>query len=236
MAIYRYYISLIIFSSFLQAEKTIDIGQIANSLNLPSEKVQDILNYLDTLQESENLSWGPYHTILPSLINKFNLKVGCEIGVSTGCHSYKILQDTQVEKLYSVDPYKSYGDPTNLSLSQEYFDVLYHKVYQRLTEFGSRTEILRAFSNKAASSFKKHSLDFVFLDANHTYEYVKEDLLLWYEKVKPGGIFAGDDYATVHPGVPQAVDEFFADRNLTIIQDAAQPRFWWIQKPVDAND
>jgi len=60
----------------------------------------------------------------------------------------------------------------------------------------------------AVSHFEDRSLDFVFIDAAHDYESVKEDITMWLPKVKRGGVIAGDDYST-WPGVKQAVDEIF---------------------------
>lgn len=232
----KLFLILLISSYNYLIQSKLNSVQLAARLNIPREEIEAILNYLDFLQKAEDNGWSCYHHILPNLIKKFNLSIGCEVGVASGSHSYKILRDTQVKKLYCVDPYKTYGDPTNARLSQRTFDILYYKVKDRLSEFRERGHIIRAMSASSASYFKKHQLDFVFLDANHTYKHVKEDLTLWYEKVRPEGIIAGDDYATVHPGVPQAINEFFKAKNLTVIQDIEQPRIWWLQKPLNAKD
>jgi hypothetical protein len=68
-------------------------------------------------------------------------------------------------------------------------------------------------STEGAKLYKNESLDFVFIDANHVYEAVKDDLHAWYNKVKPGGFIAGHDYYN-DAGVKRAVDEFFKDKNL----------------------
>jgi len=63
-------------------------------------------------------------------------------------------------------------------------------------------------SVQAARHFADASLDAVILDADHTYEAVRDDLAAWVPKVKPGGIVVGDDYRhPVYPGVAMAVDE-----------------------------
>ena len=65
-------------------------------------------------------------------------------------------------------------------------------------------------SIEASKLFEDNSLDFVLIDADHSYQAVKEDLRAWVPKVKPGGVIAGDDYASpTHPGVRRAVDEYF---------------------------
>lgn len=58
-------------------------------------------------------------------------------------------------------------------------------------------------------------LDFVFIDADHSYEAVKKDIEAWYLKVKKGGIFAGHDYRA-SPDVKKAVDEFILKNILTL--------------------
>lgn len=67
-------------------------------------------------------------------------------------------------------------------------------------------------SVKVAEQFEGESLDFVFIDACHEYEAVKDDILVWLPKVKKNGILAGHDYYAPTPGVIQAVDEIFGER------------------------
>ena len=70
-------------------------------------------------------------------------------------------------------------------------------------------------SVSASKRYKDKSLHFVFIDANHDYEYVMADLQAWYTKVKVGGLLAGDDFGT-KPGVRKAVNEFFDGRKVKI--------------------
>ena len=76
-------------------------------------------------------------------------------------------------------------------------------------------------SVEAAARVSDHSFDFVYIDARHDYESVKEDLEAWSAKVRPGGILAGHDY--VDGDLPQgefyvksAVDEFFGARGIPV--------------------
>ena len=55
--------------------------------------------------------------------------------------------------------------------------------------------------------YKDSSLDFVFLDASHTYEDVKADIQAWKPKIKKGGYLGGHDFQIDFPGVVQAVQE-----------------------------
>ena len=63
--------------------------------------------------------------------------------------------------------------------------------------------------------FPDESIDFLFIDADHSYEAVKKDLELWYPKVKHGGVISGHDY-TEPCGVKMAVDAFFTFTNVGV--------------------
>lgn len=199
---------------------------------LPINKIEVIMNELHAI-ESWNEGPCKYYHIFPQLINSFNLKKGAEVGVSTGGHSFALLEQTKIEKLYSIDPYCS-NEYMQFS-SDYYFDILFLRVKYRLGIFGSRSEMIRKFSLDAVHLFQDEELDFVFLDADHRYVAVKADLEQWYKKIRPGGIIGGDDYATIWPGVPQAVNEFFNALNLEVHTDKDQPRIWWVQKPHKNN-
>jgi len=68
---------------------------------------------------------------------------------------------------------------------------------------------LVATSTHAARLFADASVDFAFIDANHTYESALEDIKAWWPKIKPGGAMAGHDYDCHWPDVVRAVEEFF---------------------------
>jgi len=209
----------------------VDIETLHKLTNVDRNEIQRVMNRLDSIENEAESSWKHYYHVFPNLIRKFNLKKGCEIGVSTGGHSHKILETTHVEKLYSIDPYTP---NTTLNLWVEgnyYYDIMFLRVKHRLGQYGDRSEMIRAYSSDVADRFKDNELDFVFVDGSHEYQYVKEDLELYYKKIRSGGIMAGDDYNTGFPGVARAVNEFFAAQGLKVTIDAEQPRIWWIQKP-----
>jgi predicted O-methyltransferase YrrM len=60
--------------------------------------------------------------------------------------------------------------------------------------FEDRAYMLRMKGEHACNFIEDKSLDFVYIDANHTYQAVKEDIRLWYPKVKSGGLIMGHDY------------------------------------------
>ena len=75
---------------------------------------------------------------------------------------------------------------------------------------------IRLTSTEASNLYADNSLDFVFIDANHSYKFIKDDIKHWYPKVKKGGILAGHDYWSDSPGVIQAVDEFISKNNYSL--------------------
>ena len=80
---------------------------------------------------------------------------------------------------------------------------------------------------RAARLFPDASVDFCFVDANHTYESCLEDVRLWWQKIKPGGMLAGHDRDEHWPDVCRAVRDFFG-------HDGAHPlrsTCWGVVKP-----
>ncbi len=83
----------------------------------------------------------------------------------------------------------------------------------------------------AAAIFADASVDFVFLDANHSYESVVNDLRAWWPKIRPGGMLAGHDYTWT--GVRRAVHEFFGHSDLGIPSSAS---CWGVGKSSDSPE
>jgi hypothetical protein len=64
---------------------------------------------------------------------------------------------------------------------------------------------------KGAERFQDNSITLLFIDANHTEEFVHRDMVNWIPKVKPGGVICGHDWYT-KPGVPIAVKRVMSER------------------------
>jgi hypothetical protein len=212
----------------------IETADIQIKFQIDQSYAHTIINFLANEQNRHIVSWAKSYHILPNFINAMDLKKGCEIGVAFGTHSQTILEKTAISKLYSVDPYKYFGaqydDPMNFN--QKYFDILHYSVQKRLEDFDQRSSILRLTSEEAAKQFTSQELDFVYIDANHSYEAVKQDLEVWYDKVRSGGLISGDDYGHVNfPGVKLAVDQFFAAKGLKVSQHSDVKEFFWVIKP-----
>ena len=121
-----------------------------------------------------------------------------EIGVCHGGLSEFLLKETPVGRLFCIDPYRKFDDAlyvdTLNSMSQQDMDIKYLQVWHRLKgNYISRVELIRECSVYAAMLFPKDSMDFVYIDANHSFNAVRMDIMTWILKIKPGGILAGDD-------------------------------------------
>ena len=68
---------------------------------------------------------------------------------------------------------------------------------------------IRLSSVEASKLYKDGSLDFVFIDAMHTYDGVTADITAWMPKIRKGGVLAGHDYDW--PEVKRAVDDILYD-------------------------
>ncbi len=149
--------------------------------------------------------------------------VGVEIGVSEGHNSQRILEQLDVMTLYLVDPYLPYIDadgthhePTNR----------YEQAKRRLAKYGNKVVFIKKCSADAVSMLPK--LDFVYIDGNHNYECVKEDIQNYYPLVKENGFFGGHDFFGTNKGVILAVTEFVKDEGLELNSDSYD---WWVIKP-----
>lgn len=167
----------------------------------------------------------PSRLELPFLLNARRLTGSAvEVGVDEGVFSEYLLEHWRGQQLISVDPWlemppDEYTDTCNTS--QASMEEKYEGTKRRLAPFGDRSDVWRETSVEAACRVTPGSLDFVYLDARHSYEGVADDLQVWFPLVRPGGLMAGHDYNDgvfvegVH-GVRSAVDEFFGARAIPV--------------------
>lgn len=130
---------------------------------------------------------------LAKLIHELDFKIGAEVGVAAGVFTEILLKtNPQLEKLYGIDPwavYQGYDDYTQLST----LDNFYEEATRRTAAYPN-CEFIKEFSMDAVKRFADDSLDFVYIDANHTDPYVTQDVNAWARKVHAGGIICGDDF------------------------------------------
>ena len=150
-------------------------------------------------------------------------KVGVEIGVYRGQNSEELLAAFPSLYLYLVDLWKewSVGDPYYETRhmgkqTQEQWNAVYDEARTRIEKFRDRAQILQEESVVASSRFGQGELDFVFIDADHSYEAVKKDIQSWLPKIRKGGLISGHDYGKSYGGVPKATNELLGKENLIL--------------------
>lgn len=128
---------------------------------------------------------------LPELFKDLGFTKGAEIGVERGHYSKCLCQRVPGLTLFGIDPWMAYKGYRE-HVSQDKLDRFYEETVQRMKPYDFR--IFRAFSEEAHKYFKDGSLDFVYIDGNHSFLNATQDIAFWERKVKKGGIVAGHDY------------------------------------------
>jgi len=128
---------------------------------------------------------------LPSLFHELGFKVGAEIGVDAGHYSLTICKGIPNVKLYCVDAWQMYPLYRD-HFTQDKMNGAKENAMKRVAKYD--VEFIDKFSMDAVKQFEDNSLDFVYIDANHEYPFVTEDIVHWSKKVRSGGIVAGHDY------------------------------------------
>lgn len=149
---------------------------------------------------------------------------GAEVGVDIGNHALDMLDYLPgLSHLTLVDPYIDDDKKAETVMS----------IFKHMP-----TTFMRMRSVEAARFIKDHSLDFVYIDGDHSYKHVIDDLNAWLPKIRIGGVLCGHDYAGGHcPDVYNAVNDFANDKNL-YLRSKIHPLHcvetlgdmdWWIQ-------
>ncbi len=157
----------------------------------------------------------------------FLIRQGAEIGIWQGETSEQLLRTFPKLTLWMIDPWAKEYEATAEQIAAA--EVLARK---RTAFAGPRQNIIKASSLWAAQRLTHSVFDFVFIDACHDYESIRDDLQAWYPKVKPGGLVSGHDYNSVRDrhgiwGVTRAVDEFAAEHGYDVHSDGL---VWWFDK------
>ncbi len=143
--------------------------------------------------------------------------IGAEIGVWEGDFSQQALDGCSPTKLYLVDPWEKNNDKTNagstVARSQTEIDAVHDAVAERFAG-DERVEIIRQRSADAAIALRGTEFDWVYVDGDHSYQAVAEDLAAWWQNVKPGGVLSGHDMNK--EGVRIAVLEFIIRHDLPL--------------------
>lgn len=165
---------------------------------------------------------------------------GVEVGVMKGKTSQCLLEYISGSVVHMVDPwcqtaYSDRSDP-NSRLTDAELTACENEAEQRVSQWiaSGRAKIWKCRSEHAAHRFEDDTLDFVFLDGDHSPEAVTMDSVRWWAKLKPGGLMFWHDYGNNQGewtmGVQKAVDDFVESVGVSV---AVEPQLVlaWTVKP-----
>jgi hypothetical protein len=142
----------------------------------------------------------------------------CEIGVFKGDFS-QILFNTSPKELHLIDPFIGSfwsGDKDGLNMQYANLEISYQYLKNLYSNY-DYVRIHKGYGQHILQKFSDHYFDFMYIDADHTYDSVKNDLEICKKKTKINGIISGHDYDNnKFPGVVRAVNEFCSKYNLNI--------------------
>lgn len=129
---------------------------------------------------------------LAQLFAELEFKKGAEIGVAEGHYSEILLKANPDLELLLVDPWRRYdGNP--YAHSQEHQDFSFNETKRKTAPYPN-VRIMQDFSMNAVREVEENSLDFVYIDGHHGFDWVMQDLIEWGKRVRSGGVISGDDY------------------------------------------
>lgn len=154
------------------------------------------------------------------------LKAFAEVGVAEGRSSLEFM-NWGFKKAYLIDVWEHTAAlPGDGSSSQAWHDLNYRGTKEKMKKFGKKVVFLKGESKDVVHKVTDDSLTFVYLDGNHSYEGVLNDLKIWLPKLKEGGIMAGHDYNHLY-GVQKAVDEFARSAVQVLPEQALENQGFW---------
>lgn len=142
------------------------------------------------------------------------VEIGCWMGRSTAYLAQQIIDSGKKIALYAVDTWAGSGEMVyqrrihELEQSQQTPFSLFIRNMEECNVLSTITPV-KIDSHAASRQFEKQSVDFVFIDANHDFLEVCQDIQDWLPKLKPGSIIAGDDFGWESVG--KAVRNTFGD-------------------------
>lgn len=168
--------------------------------------------------------------------NELGYKVGAEIGTCYGEFAEKMYKTIPELTLFVID---NWNNKETEHREKKHGRNVEWYCRNRLANW--RPIIMKMDSVEAAQYIADGSLDFVYIDGDHTYEGVKRDINAWASKVRSGGVVSGDDYYVFpnsgNDGVIRAVDEYVKEHGIELNvtdwdrenpeRDERQPNWYW---------
>jgi predicted O-methyltransferase YrrM len=182
------------------------------------------------------------------LFAELGFTTGAELGVEKGKNAQTMFEIIPNLKLYGVDPYKQHPQASYAyhaairNWDPAYLHNCKRQCLKRMK--GRNFTLLQGFSEDMVKEVKDNSLDFVYLDADHSYDFVMQDMILWGRKLRKGGIMSGHDYyhdkdeSARRSKVTRAIDDYTdvhgikfytTDENHALSLGDVYPSWFWVK-------
>lgn len=176
---------------------------------------------MDHFYQNLGENWFTYPDFYSQMVSYFVdgshfVEVGSWKGRSSSYMAVEIINSKKKIRFDCVDTWDGSAehiDPNSYAFNPKILEDpnwLYEEFLKNVSPVQEIINPVRKKSNLASFDYDDRSLDFVFIDAGHSYENVKEDITSWFPKIKIGGFIAGHDYNPKWPSVVRAVDEFLS--------------------------
>jgi hypothetical protein len=155
-----------------------------------------------------------YHwNVIADFAEQYGWKLGVELGVRAGANVKYLLENTELEvvgvDLMQVQP--GHNAPGEEDYAHWPWEEYNHQVDMLVNRFPERFTMWRMDTTEVSQLYPDRHFDFVFIDADHSYTGVLNDIRHWAPKVKMGGIVMGHDIdrGEHFVGVRKAAEECF---------------------------
>lgn len=182
--------------------------------------------------------WAVRHDSIGHTMKTLECKVIIEIGIARGELTHYLLHrlHNQIQEYHAVDPFLG-GYDANDAMSSELSEANAPVAWSEaiLTMFKEKGCIFRLHFGKSeerCDDFVDETIDCIFIDGDHTYEGIKQDIIMYEKKLKKGGYFLFDDYSSSYMGVVKAIDEL-VDVNRIDFHKINSHNNYYVQKPKD---
>lgn len=157
---------------------------------------------------------------LQKQIEENHYTIGAQVGTGKGPLTAHIMKSNHGKKFTLIDVayYPMNGDENTTKRAQELWE-------KRVAPYRHKVKIIELPSIEAAKQIDDESLDFVFIDADHSFESVLADITAWFPKVRKGGLISGHDFEHPRfPGVSKAVCKYFEEN---FAYSISNDYVWW---------
>ncbi len=138
-----------------------------------------------------------------------------EVGVFEGINSESLLKHLNIKKLYLIDPYfyEDISDGSDMHLVEYKLKEAEEVAKEKVAKIKGDTEVIfLKMSSDLAVDMIPDDMDFIYIDGNHSYDFVSKDIKNYWKKVKKGGLLAGHNIEI--EGVYRSLVEFLKKNNL----------------------